>query len=70
MDYVLRAVWGMLYADDACVVSRSPQGLGKMMVLVLVVANIEIYYTAVRSEGSAPKITVAIGKDAGEPKSC
>ena len=27
MDYVLRAVWGMLYADDACIVSRSPQGL-------------------------------------------
>ena len=27
MDYVRRAVWGMLYADDACIVSRSPQGL-------------------------------------------
>ena len=25
MDYVRRAVWGMLYADDACIVSRSPQ---------------------------------------------
>ena len=24
MDYVRRAVWGMLYADDACIVSRSP----------------------------------------------
>ena len=24
MDYVRRAVWGMLYADDACLVSRSP----------------------------------------------
>ena len=22
MDYVRRAVWGMLYADDACIVSR------------------------------------------------
>ena len=31
MDYVRRAVWGMLYADDACIVSRSPQGLTKMM---------------------------------------
>ena len=31
MDYVRRAVWGMLYADDACIVSRSPQGLAKMM---------------------------------------
>ena len=24
MDYVLCAVWGMWYADDACMVSRSP----------------------------------------------
>ena len=24
MYYVRRAVWGMLYADDACTVSRSP----------------------------------------------
>ena len=31
IDYVRRAVWGMLYADDACIVSRSPQGLSKMM---------------------------------------
>ena len=30
MDYVRRAVWGMLYADDACIVSRSPQGLAKI----------------------------------------
>ena len=31
MDYVRRAVWGMLYADDACIVSRSLEGLAKMM---------------------------------------
>ena len=31
MNYVRRAVWGMLYADDACIVSQSPQGLAKMM---------------------------------------
>ena len=24
VDYVRRAVWGMLHADDACIVSRSP----------------------------------------------
>ena len=29
MDFVRRAVWGMLYADDACIVSRSPQELAK-----------------------------------------
>ena len=28
---VRRAIWGMLYADDACIVSRSPCGLGRMM---------------------------------------
>ena len=31
MDYDYRAVWGMLFADDACIVSRSPRGLAKMM---------------------------------------
>ena len=36
MDYVRRAVWGMLHADDACIVSRSPQGLAKMMEEVIV----------------------------------
>ena len=36
MDYVVRrAVWGMLYADDACIVSRSPQGLTKMMEVIV-----------------------------------
>ena len=31
MDYARRAVWGMLYVDDACIVSWSSQGLAKMM---------------------------------------
>ena len=35
MDYVRRAVWGMLNADDACIVSRSPQGLAKMMKIIV-----------------------------------
>ena len=35
MDYVRRAVWGMLYADDAWIVSRSPQGLAKMMKVIV-----------------------------------
>ena len=34
MDYVRRAVWGMLYADDACIVSRTPQGPPRMMEVV------------------------------------
>ena len=39
MDYVRRAVWGMLYADDACIVSRSPQGLAKMMEVIVAVCR-------------------------------
>ena len=39
MDYVRRAVWGMLYADDACIVSRSPQGLVKIMEVIVEVCR-------------------------------
>ena len=39
MDYVRRAVKGMLYADDACIISRSPQGLAKMMEVILEVCR-------------------------------
>ena len=39
MDSVRRAVWGMLYADDACIVSRSPQGLAKMMEVIVEVCR-------------------------------
>ena len=35
MDYVRRAVRGMLYAENACIVSRSPQGLAKMMEVIV-----------------------------------
>ena len=31
LECVQRAIWGMLYADDACIVSRSPRGLGRIM---------------------------------------
>ena len=31
LECVRRAIWGMLYADDACIVSRSPRGLGRML---------------------------------------
>ena len=36
-EYARRAIWGMLHADDACIVSRSPNGL-KWMMLVFVKA--------------------------------
>ena len=45
MDYVCRALWGMLYADDACIVSRSPQGLAKMMEII-----VEVYRATVSAK--------------------
>ena len=39
MDCARRAVWGMLYADEACIVSRSPQGLAKMMGVIVEVCR-------------------------------
>ena len=49
MDYVRRAVWAMLYADDACIVSRLPQGLAKMGEVIVEV------YRAFASTVSAKK---------------
>ena len=40
LDCVRRTIWGMLYADDACIVSRSPRGLGRMMAVF-----VEVYGT-------------------------
>ena len=31
LECVQRAIWGMLLADDAYIVSRSPRGLGRVM---------------------------------------
>ena len=39
MDYVRRAVWGILYADDASIVSRSPEGLAKIMEVIVEVCR-------------------------------
>ena len=35
LDRVRRAVWGMLYADDSRIVSRSPAGLARMMTVIV-----------------------------------
>ena len=35
LDRVRRAVWGMLYADDAGIVPRSPAGLARMMTVIV-----------------------------------
>ena len=39
MDYVRREVWSMLYADDTCIVSRPPQGLAKIMEVIVEVCR-------------------------------
>ena len=39
MDYIRLAVWGILYADDACIDSRSPQGLARMMGVIVEVCR-------------------------------
>ena len=31
LECAQRAIWGMLYADDACIVSQSPRGLRRVM---------------------------------------
>ena len=57
MDCVCRAVWGMLYADDACIVSRSPQGLAKMMeVIVEVCRAFALTVSAKKTETICPPI--------------
>ena len=33
-----RAIWEMLYADDACIVSRSTRGLGRIMAVFVEVS--------------------------------
>ena len=35
MEEEAQALWGMLYADDAGIVSRSPEGLQKMMTVIV-----------------------------------
>ena len=39
LECVRCAVWGMLYADDACIVLRSPRGLELMMTVIVKVCG-------------------------------
>ena len=40
VDYVRRAVWGMLYVNGACIISRSPQRLAKTMEVIVEVCRV------------------------------
>ena len=37
LECVQRAVWGMLYADDAGIVSKSAEGLAKMKTVIVTI---------------------------------
>ena len=39
LECVRRAIWGMLYADDACILSRYSRGLGRMMAVFVEVVG-------------------------------
>ena len=51
MDYVRRVVWDMRYTDAACILSRSQQGLAKMMgVIVEVCRAFALTVSAMKTE--------------------
>ena len=60
MDYVRRAVWGMLYADDACIVLRSPQGLAKMMEVIVEVCQAFAFTVSAKQQGLAKMMEVIV----------
>ena len=45
IDYVNHAVWGMLYADDTCIVSRLPRGLAKMIKVIVELSLLAVALT-------------------------
>ena len=68
LTYVRRAVWGMLYANDAGIVSKSAEGLEKMMTVIVAVSEAAgltvLYYpkrngdhTAADTEPGTPDLT-------------
>ena len=61
MDYVCRVVWGILYADDACIVSRSPQGLAEMMEVIVEVCILRVnrFGEEDRDHAHAPTVCTA-----------
>ena len=50
LECVRRAIWRMLYADDAYNVSRSPRGLGRMMVFVEVFGTFSLTISESKAE--------------------
>ena len=69
MDYVRRAVWGMLYADDACIVSRSPQGLAKTMEVIVEVYRAFALTVSAKTETMYVHASTAYTADDGASRS-
>ncbi|CAM9305150.1 unnamed protein product, partial [Sphacelaria rigidula] len=58
LDEVRRAVWGILYADDAGMVSRSPVGFSRMMAVIVVVCR-EFEPTVSGNETAATHLVIS-----------
>ena len=68
-EYVRPAVWGMLYAHDACIVSRSPQGTAKTMKVIVEVCRAFALSVSVKKTGTmcmAPPRTMMRVETAGQ----
>ena len=74
MDYVRRAVWGIRYADTACIFSRSTQGLAKMReVIVEVCGAFALMVSAKKTETMCmppPRKPRAMLRDVAAGKCC
>ena len=69
MDYVRCAVWGMLYADDTCIVSRSPQGLAKMMEVTVEICRVFALTLLAKEDGNHVYAPTAYTADDGANRS-
>ena len=59
LECVRRAIWGMMYADDACIVSPSSLGLERMMaVFVEVLAHLVYPFQRARRRPDACRFRV------------
>lgn len=68
LERVEAAVWGMLYADDAGVVSRSAEGLARMMTVVVeVFAEFGLTVSEKKTETLVMKLPIKRAKE-GEPQ--
>ena len=69
MDYVRGEVRGMLYADDACIVSRSARGLAKMMEVIVEVCRAFALTVSAKKTHHVHASTVYIADDGASQSS-